>query len=134
MIDRELSLLNLLRCASLLTDWAAQDLVAISLEPRKQNLRKLVEAVAQLLEVRDSLLQRRPDLAPPAPAATAPDEAAFGPDKPMPQALRDYFELESAIEVLDGFAAGHNRELATIAAAALPELKARLEAFDLDKT
>ena len=132
MIDRELSLLNLLRSAALLTDWAAQDLVAVSLEPRKKHLRKLVEAVANLFEVRDELLRIRPELAPPAASGESADQSAYGPDNPMPQALRDYFELASAIEVLEGFAGGHNPELAAIARDALPGLQAKLAAFEPD--
>ena len=132
MIDREQSLYHLLISAARLTDWAAQDVVAIPLKPRKKNLRKLVEVVANLFEVRDELLRNRPDLAPQMTPAGASKHAAVDPDNPMPQALRDYFELEIAIGVLEGFASGHNHELAAVARDALPGLRAKLQQLDAD--
>ena len=132
MIDRERSLYYLLLSAARMTDWAAQDLVAISLQPRKENLRKLVEAIASLFEVRDELLRGRPDLAPKDRLAESAQGTAIGPGDPVPQALQDYFELESAIDMLEGFAGGHNRELAAIAHEALPDLRARLRQFEAD--
>ncbi len=132
MIDREQSLYHLLLSAARLTDWAAQDVVAIPLKPRKKNLRKLVEVVANLFEVRDELLRIRPDLAPQAIPEQASNRDAIELDNPMPQALQDYFELESAIAVLEGFASGHNRELAAVARDALPALRSKLQQLDSD--
>lgn len=130
MIDREQSLYHLILGAARLTDWAAQDVVAIPLKPRKKNLRKLVEVVANLFEVRDELLRRRPDLAPQSAPGETSKRAAIDPDSPMPQALQDYYELETAVGVLEGFASGHNRELAAVAREALPGLKSKLQELD----
>lgn len=128
----ETRLEKLLETAATITDWAAQDVVAVTLEPQDDNLHLLVDAVANLYRVRDRLRAAHPAAE---PARTAerhtrlPQDGAYGPDNPMPAAVRELLEAIQASDLLDSLADAPNAILAEIARRERPRLETRIDAL-----
>lgn len=129
IMDKEKSLAKHLEAASIVADWAAQDVVAIPFEPKHQNVLALAEALGIFKDIRFSLYEKRPDLKPlhlsEKPSNDKP-RVVYDADNPMPPHLQKYLELTQAIELLKCFY-GKNQTLTDIADREIPKLKKILE-------
>ena len=122
----ETRLEKLLETAATIADWAAQDVVAASLEPKDENLHLLVDAVANLYRVRDRLRATHPAAE---RHTRLPQDGAYGPDNPMPATVRELLETIQASDLLDGLAGAPNPMLAEIARRERPLLETRIDAL-----
>jgi len=129
ILDREKSLAKKLEAASTIADWAAQDVVAITFEPKHQNVLAIAEALSIFKDIRFSLYEKRPDLNPvhlSEKSSNDKSRVVYGADNPIPPHLQKYLELTQAIELLKCFQ-GNNQTLTDIADREIPKLNKILE-------
>lgn len=127
-MDRLDALTKTLEAASELLDWAAQEIVAIPLEPKQANLAIAVNAISGLTDLKLKLYDLRPHLLP----LHLQDDIrsaspVYSPGNPLPVAATEELAVLQAILVLEGIAAANrNSHLSQLADEKLPKLRSLL--------
>lgn len=125
-MDRLEALLKLLEGSSVLVDRAAQEIVAIPYEPKRQNLKLSVQALSAISDLLLKLYKERPHLT---PRHLQPDTnhdlkvKAYDANNPIPPEIQNKLEIATAIKLLESLEATRNAHLSIIAEEQLPTLR-----------
>jgi hypothetical protein len=129
-VDRVDALTKALEAASQLLDWAAQEIVAIPFEPKRENLGLAVSAISLVTDLKLKLYERRPHQLPSHMKGNQPHlpgNAIHDDTNPLPVNASEEIAILAAIKMIEGIAApNRNVRLTQLAESELPKLRSLL--------